>query len=137
MNGDDGDYDDAHDGEVHGAPVSRAWQPHPWWAWHVALVTLGTASLLGGGVALSNAQFGTSLRARACDTSPLAGIALLAVGALLVAIGMQLARLQHPSAVVGLEWRGMAFALPVPLVQPVKLEPGSADALNVTTVPPA
>ncbi len=116
MNGDDVDYAAGHDGDDHGAPVPRAWQPHPWWAWHLAFLALGAAALLGGGVALSNAEFGTSLRARACDTSPLPGLALLSAGALLVAIGMQLARLQHPSAVVGLEWRGAAFALPVPLV---------------------
>lgn len=124
MNGDDVDYDDAHDGDDHGAPVARAWQPHPWWAWHLAFVALGAAMLIAGGVALSNAEFGTSLRARGCDASPLGGLTLLAIGALLAAIGMQLARLQHPSAVVGLEWRGAAFALPVPIALLAATLPG-------------
>lgn len=124
MNGEDVDYAAAHEDDDHGAPVARAWQPHPWWAWHLAFLAIGTAALVGGGVALSNAEFGTSLRARACDASPLPGLALLATGALLAAVGMQLARLQHPSAVVGLEWRGAAFAMPVPLVLMAVTMPG-------------
>ncbi len=116
MNGDDLDFDGALDGDHADAPVARAWRPQPWWAWHLAFVALGVAVAIGGGIALSNAEFGTSLRARGCDWSPTGGVALLIVGALLLVVGMQLARLQHPSAVVGLEWRGMAFALPVPIL---------------------
>ncbi len=124
MNGDDVDFDGALEEGHGGAPVARAWQPQPWWAWHLAFLALGVAALLGGGVALSNAEFGTSLRARACDVSPLGGLVLLAAGSLLVLVGMQLARLQHPSAVVGLEWRGMAFALPVPALLLAATLPG-------------
>ena len=120
MNGDDGEFDDDHVD----AAVARAWRPRSWWAWYLSLLSLGTAALLGGGVALSNAEFGTSLRARACDASPTGGVLLLVVGALLVMVGMQFARLQHPSAVVGLEWRGMAYALPVPLLLLVATMPG-------------
>ena len=125
MNGEDVDYDAPHDGDEHAsAPVARAWQPHPWWAWHLAFVALAIAALLGGGIALSNAEFGTSLRARACDASPLGGIALLIAGGLLATVGMQLARLQHPSAVVGLEVRGAAFALPMPTLLLAATLPG-------------
>lgn len=124
MNGDDVDFDGALDHDHVDAPVSRAWRPQPWWAWHAGALALGSLALLAGGVALSNAELGTSLRARACDASPLAGLAMLALGAVFVAVGMQLARLQHPSAVVGLEWRGMAFALPVPILLLVATLPG-------------
>ncbi|MCW2922070.1 MAG: hypothetical protein JWL76_1944 [Thermoleophilia bacterium] len=124
MNDHDSEFDGPLAGDHADGPVPRSWQPHPWWAWHLAGLALGTAVLVGGGVALSHAQFGTSLRARACDLSPVGGLLLLVAGALLVTVAMQLARLQHPSAVVGLEWRGAAFALPVPLVLLAATLPG-------------
>lgn len=120
MNGDDLDLHDDFDD----APVARAWQPHPWWAWYLSVVALGILVLLGAGVALSNAEFGTSLRARGCDVSPLGGLALLVAGSLITVVGMQLARLQHHSAVVGIEWRGLAFAVPLPLVLLLATLPG-------------
>ncbi len=125
MNGDGDDPLDLVLGvELEDAPVARSWQPRPWWAWHLALAALGAAALVGGGVALSNAELGTSLRTRGCDASPLGGLVLLLVGAILVTVATQLARLQHPSAVFGWAWRGLAFALPVPALLLAATLPG-------------
>ena len=110
----DGLDDELHDG-IGGEPrLPPMWQPRPWWAWHLAAAIGSAAALLGGGAQLASADLGTSLRARGCDPSALPGITLLLLGGVLAMAALQLARLQHPAAMLGWEWRGTWLTLPVP-----------------------
>ena len=112
------------DAEFEESPVRRGWQPQPWWAWHAALLALAAALVITAGALLATADFGTSLRARACDASPLGGLALLALGCAAAGVGFQLARLHHPAAVASWEWRSVAFAAPLPALLLLATLPG-------------
>ena len=91
-----------------------AWSPRPWWAWTLTLLGVGTALMFAAGAQLSDARFGTQLRARECDTSPLAGLVLLGCASLLLGVAMQLTRLRRSSAVVTWDVLGLLVTLPVP-----------------------
>ncbi|MCW2922658.1 MAG: hypothetical protein JWM98_62 [Thermoleophilia bacterium] len=98
-----------------GAHAGGGWarQPRPWWAWTLAALALGAAALVGGGLQLSGVELGTTLRARACDPSPLPGVALLVLAGLLLALGCSLARLHHDGS--RLEWDVAALVVAVPV----------------------
>lgn len=100
------------DGDTHAA---GGWRPHPWWAWTLALLALGTVALLVAGTLLEAANFGTSLRARTCDASPLAGLGMLAAAGMLLALAMQLARLRWDEAsTISWDAGSLVLSLPVP-----------------------
>ena len=102
----------------------HARQPQPWWAWYLAAVAGACVALIAGGAQLAGADLGTSLRARGCDASALPGLALLAVGGVLAIAASALARLQHPAALLGWEWRGVWFLLPLPALVLAGTVPG-------------
>jgi hypothetical protein len=108
-----------------GGRGARGWRPHPWWAWTIALLALGTVALLVAGTLLEAANFGTSLRARTCDASPLAGLGMLACAGMLLAAAMQFARLRwDDGAVVTWDAGSLVLSLPVPALMLALTLPG-------------
>lgn len=93
----------------------RGWRPQPWWAWTLGLLGTGAVSLLVAGALLASADFGTSLRPRGCDASPLPGLAMLAVAGLAIGMSMQVARLRWPEAFVVWDAGSLVLSLPIPL----------------------
>jgi hypothetical protein len=102
------------DGEDAATRFGRSWRPHPWWAWTLALLALGAVALLAAGVLLHSADFGTSLRARTCDTSPVGGLLLLAAGGACLMLGMQLARLRWEESFLVWDVGSLVLTLPIP-----------------------
>lgn len=105
---------DLDDGGDHVPAVAATWQPRRWWAWSIGALLLGACALLGAGLRFAETSFGTTLRERACDTSPLGGFALVAAGAMLTAFGMQLARLSADGAALVVDANVLALTLPIP-----------------------
>lgn len=92
-----------------------AWQPRPWWAWALSLLTLGAGATLLGGTLLAGAEFGTALRARDCDSSPLAGLGMLAAAGLALGLALQAIRLRWHGAVLVWDAGSLLLSLPIPL----------------------
>jgi hypothetical protein len=97
-------------------PTDAGWQPRPWWAWCATLMIAGALLLGWAGARLSASELGTSLRARGCDGGVLGALALLALGALCVLLGMSLARLQHPGAQLAWDPSTLTWTLPIPVL---------------------
>lgn len=111
-------------GEDAATRFARSWKPQPWWAWTLALLALGAAALLVAGGLLSSADFGTSLRARTCDTSPVAGLLLLAAGGACLMLGMQLARLRWEESFLVWDAGSLVLTLPIPVALLAATLPG-------------
>ncbi|MCW2960231.1 MAG: hypothetical protein JWM25_1727 [Thermoleophilia bacterium] len=90
----------------------------------VASTLAGLAVLLTAATQLGNADLGTSIRARGCSASPLAGLVLFLVAGALLAIAPTLARLRHAGAVPTWDRRGLLFATPLPLLLALATVPG-------------
>jgi len=75
---------------------------------------VGVVALLAAGVSLAQADLGTSLRARACDTSSLTGLGLLLVGGLCIALGSQLVRLHGEGAILLFAGETLLVTVPIP-----------------------
>jgi hypothetical protein len=129
------DLDHGIDEEVEQtARLGRSWQPHPWWAWSLGALLAGPIVLLVAGTQLAGADFGTSLRARGCDASPLGGIILLAIGAMLLALGFQLARLRVVGAVLTLDLASLVVSLPIPAALLAATLPGVFGCSSATDI---
>lgn len=126
-----------------GSRTPGGWRPHPWWAWTVALLALGTAALLVAGLLLEAANFGTSLRARSCDSSPLAGLGMLAAAGMLLALAMHVARLRWHDASLAWDTGSLVLSLPVPALVLALTLPGvlgcelGSDIAKVDAIGPA
>lgn len=101
-------------------------QPRPWWAWCGSLLVSGLAVLAWAGARLSASELGTSLRARSCDGGVIGALVLLGVGALLVLLGMSLARLHHPGALLAWDLSTLTWTLPLPVLLLGATAPGVA-----------
>lgn len=106
------DADDAYSDAAE--PRTAGWMPRRWWTWTVALLAIGTVMLLAAGQLLSDATLGTSLRARACTTSPLGGLLLLLCATLLLTAGLIVSRLRRVGAVLAFDPGSLVLTLPVP-----------------------
>jgi hypothetical protein len=83
----------------------------------ISAVLLAVVALVIGATRLASADFGTALRARHCDASPLGGLSLLLVGGTLIAVAAVLqVRIARPSLRMHFDLAALAWALPVPLL---------------------
>ena len=103
-----------YDQDPYAPEPDLSWNTTSVWAWAAAALVAGAVLLVAAGAVLAHADFGTTLRARGCDASPLGGLALLAVGSSLVVAGAALARLRVPGAVLVLDWGSLGVSAPVP-----------------------
>lgn len=94
--------------------MSRSWRPTPWWAWTVALLVVGAGALIAAGALLAGAEFGTSLRPRDCDPSPLPGLGAIGVGALATGLALQVARLRWADSFIVWDAGALVLSLPIP-----------------------
>lgn len=104
--------------------TAPAWQPRPWWAWSGGLLAAGLVLVLLAAARLSDGSLGTSLRPRGCDGDVAGALVLLAVGAVLAALGMSLARLHHPASILSWDLRSLPLTVPVPLFLVLGAAPG-------------
>ncbi|MCW2949240.1 MAG: hypothetical protein JWN41_253 [Thermoleophilia bacterium] len=91
----------------------------------VALVAAAVA-LLAGASRLASASLGTTLRARTCDSSPLLGLALFAVGGglLVFSVTSHLRSTAHQMP-LRFERRSVAWAAPLPVILLALTLPGT------------
>jgi hypothetical protein len=100
------------------------WQPQPWWAWSLVCVASSLALLLVAATRFADATFGTSLRARGCDSDLALALALLGAASLLLALGWKVAALSERSTQLGWSLRPIAWTLPVPALLLALTAPG-------------
>lgn len=96
----------------------------PWWAWTLAGVVGGLVLLLVAGGQLADATFGTSLRARGCDSSSVGGLVLLVLAGLALQLGWRSARLRVPGATIVFDPAALAVTVPVPALLLAATLPG-------------
>lgn len=104
--------------------TAPGWQPRPWWLWSGALLVAGFVGVLRAGTLVASGSLGTSLRPRACDGDVGGALILMAVGAVLMAFGMSLARLHHPASVLSWDLRSLPWTVPIPLFLVLGAAPG-------------
>lgn len=118
--------------------TAAAWQPRPWWLWSGSLLLGGLALVIWAGARLSTGSLGTALRPRGCDADVAGALALLVAGAMLLALGMSLARLHHSASLLSWDLRSLPWTVPIPLFLVLGAAPGvlgCRSARDVSTLP--